>query len=207
MMRHAKLLAVVTTALLVGCWLGAAALSTSSAAGMSTRPERAGNAAPPMILRGSLIKPQPGTAKLGTLVKPSELGERVFVDGKVGFALGGVGQAQYPAETTDGGAVWKTFGPQLHVDAAQAPLSVGEIGVADAQTIFFYGGGQAVDATGDGGKHWWQTLTGGLSAAVVPFGGHLLWFTQETPGSQAVTWAYSSTDGGQIWHYTTAVGG
>ena len=135
----------------------------------------------------------------------------MFINGRVGFALGNVGQAQYPAKTTDGGAVWKTFGPALHVNAAQAPASVTQIGVANARTIYFYGSGQVVDATGDGGKHWWQALTEELSAAVVPgFGQHLLWFTQTAVGgnnANAVTRVYTSNDGGKVWHYTTALGG
>ena len=47
----------------------------------------------------------------------------MFTDGKHGFALA-EGQAQYPAATNDGGKTWKTNGPALHVNAAQAPLAV-----------------------------------------------------------------------------------
>ena len=135
----------------------------------------------------------------------------MFINKRVGFALGSVGEARYPAETTDGGAVWKTFGPALHLNAAQAPLSVTQIGVANAQTIYFFGSGQVVDATGDGGKHWWRAFTQELSVAVVPgFGRRLLWFTQTSVAgndANSVTWTYVSNDGGEIWHYTTALGG
>ena len=166
---------------------------------------------PPATITARLITRQPGTAKLGTAVPLSGLGQRVFINQRVGFALGDVGQAQYPAKTTDGGAVWKTFGPALHVNAAQAPLAVTEIGVANAHTIYFYGSGQVVDTTGDGGKHWWQAFTQDLSAAVVPeVSPRLLWFTQTTTGASAtnaVTWTYVSSNGGKVWHYTTALGG
>jgi hypothetical protein len=182
--------------LLAGCGLGTAAAAAPT---------------PPATITAQLIKVQPHTAKVGTTVPLSGLGQRVFINQRVGFALGSVGQAQYPAKTTDGGAVWKTFGPALHVNAAQAPLSVTEVGVANARTVYYFGSGQVVDTTGDGGKHWWRAFTQELSVAVVPgFGGRLVWFTQTSTGANgtnAVTWPYVSTNGGKVWHYTTALGG
>jgi hypothetical protein len=197
--------------LLAGAGLGTAVLGASSAATPSSPVATAAAPTPPATITAKLIKRRPNTAKVGTLVRPSGLGQRVFINARIGFALGSVGQAEYPAKTTDGGAVWKTFGPALHVNAAQAPLAVTQIGVANARTVYFFGSGQVVDATGDGGKHWWQALTQELSAAVVPgLGRHLLWFTQTAVGgndANAVTWVYTSTDGGQVWHYTTTLGG
>lgn len=211
MFRHPKAFAI-STALLGACWgLCTSALGAPSAAGFARAATNGGTPTPPATITASLIRRRPGTVRRGTLVKPSELGQRVYVNDKLGFALGSVGQAQYPAKTTDGGAIWKTFGPALHVDAAQAPLSVTQIGVANARTIYYYGSGQVVDATGDGGKHWWQAFTDELSAAVVPgFGRRLVWFTQTAVGSSgtnAVTWVYTSNNGGKVWHYTTALGG
>jgi hypothetical protein len=201
MYRRYRLLAGLATVALASCGVGLAFVGVGAAASPT----------PPATITARLITRQPGTAKLGTAVPLSGLGQRVFINKRVGFALGGVGQAQYPAKTTDGGAVWKTFGPALHVNAAQAPLAVTEIGVLNARTIYFYGDGQVVDSTGDGGKHWWQAFTQDLSAAVVPgFGGRLLWFTQTSVGANgtnAVTWTYVSSDGGKVWHYTTALGG
>lgn len=166
---------------------------------------------PPATIVAGLIARQPGTAKVGTQVASSGVGQRIFINRRVGFALGGLGQAQYPVRTTDGGVVWRTFGPALHVDAAQGPLAVTELGVASARTIYYYGAGNVVDITHDGGRHWWRAFTQELSVAVVPgFGRRLLWFTQSTlssSGEQAVTWTYVSTDGGRVWHYTTALGG
>jgi len=212
MSRHSKLVAGSAGLLFVSFGLAITTFGVSSAATPSARvATTSGSTTPPATITARLIQRRPRTARLGTLVKSSGLSERVFINGRVGFALASVGQAQYPAKTTDGGAVWKTFGPALHVNAAQAPLSVTQIGVANARTIYFYGSGQVVDATGDGGKHWWQAFTEELSAAVVPgFGHHLLWFTQTAVGgnnANAVTWAYTSSDGGKVWHYTTALGG
>jgi hypothetical protein len=201
MYRRYRLLTGLATVALAFVGVGVAFVGVGTAASPS----------PPATITARLITRQPGTAKLGTAVPLSGLGQRVFINKRVGFALGGVGQAQYPAKTTDGGAVWKTFGPALHVNAAQAPLAVTEIGVLNARTIYFYGSGQVVDSTGDGGKHWWRALTQELSAAVVPgFGGRLLWFTQTSAGANgtnAVTWTYVSSNGGKVWHYTTALGG
>jgi hypothetical protein len=211
MSRHSRLLARCATLLLAGFTVNAVALSVPSVA--TPLAHVATTSATPMApatITARLITRRPGTAKPGTVVPPSGLGQRVFINNEVGFALASLDQAQYPAKTTDGGAVWKTFGPALHLDAAQAPLAVTEIGVANARTIYFYGSGQVVDATGDGGRHWWQAFTQELSAAVAPgFGGRLVWFTQTATGagSNAVTWVYASTNGGKVWHYTTALGG
>jgi hypothetical protein len=166
---------------------------------------------PPATLTAALITHEPNTVRSGTPVSPANLGQRVFVNSKDGFALGAVGEAQYPAETTNGGASWRTFGPALHENAAQAPLSVTEIGALNKRTVYFFGAGQVVDVTSDGGKQWWRALTQELSLAVVPgFGSRLVWITQETvPNSTttAVTWPYVTSDGGKVWHYTTALGG
>lgn len=211
MFRHMKVFASATVPLGACLGLCTAALGATSTTGFARAATNAANSTPPATITASRIRRRPRTARRGTLVKPSQLGQRVYVNNKLGFALGSVGQAQYPAKTTDGGAIWRTFGPALHVDAAQAPLSVTQIGVANARTIYFYGSGQVVDATGDGGRHWWRAFTDELSAAVVPgFGRRLVWFTQTTVGSnssKAVTWVYTSTNGGKVWHYTTALGG
>ncbi len=164
---------------------------------------------PPKKLVGAMITRPPRTLKPGTAVKASSLGQRVYVNGHDGFALAAVGDAQYPAKTTDGGTSWSTFGPALHVNALQAPLSVTNVGAANAHTVYYYGSGQAVDVTSDGGKTWWRTLCPELSLAVVPgASGRLVWVTQDSPtGGAALTWPYESSDGGRVWHYTTALGG
>jgi hypothetical protein len=122
---------------------GVSAAATGSAAAAS---------APPKTVTASVITRRTGTLAPGTKVKSSNLGQRVFTDAKHGFALASVGSAQYPAATTDGGTIWKTDGPALHIDAAQAPLSVLDIGAASPKTVFAFGGGQVVDTAGAAGS-------------------------------------------------------
>jgi hypothetical protein len=172
----------------------------------------AGAPKPPKTVTASAIKRQPGTLKPGTAVSSSSVGTRTFVNADDGFALASTTDAQYPAATTDGGKTWSTDGPALHVNAAQAPLSVHWVGAANVRTVFAYGGGQAVDVTSDGGKHWWRALLGDSVDAVVPGAGKRLdAFVQAATGtgsSKVVDWTYVSTDGGRHWHYTTGfVGG
>jgi hypothetical protein len=183
-----------------------AAVVTASASPLYAQ---AASSKPPKKLTAARIKRVPGTVAPGKLVHRSNLGQRVFVNAHDGFALAAVREAQYPAQTTDGGATWKTFGPALHVNAAQAPLAVTSVGASNAHTVYFYGAGQAIDVTSDGGKTWWRTLCPELSLAVVPgVSGRLVWITQNAPtGGAALTWPYESSDGGRVWHYTTALGG
>jgi photosystem II stability/assembly factor-like uncharacterized protein len=131
----------------------------------------------------------------------------VFPDARHGFALASVGQAQYPAATSNGGRTWKTDGPALHLNAAQAPFVVLEIGAAGRRTVFAYGSGQVIDTTSDGGKHWYRALFNGLPMAVVRNAfGHLVAFVDGQTGGGA-TWQYVSKDGGKTWHHNTTVGG
>jgi hypothetical protein len=196
--------------LLLAALLAAALTVAATSFGAYAAPTgRAAKVSAPKTLTGSKITRPARTLNPGTAVKASSLGQRVYVNGHEGFALAAVGDAQYPAETTDGGASWSTFGPALHVNALQAPLSVTDVGAANAHTVYYYGSGQAVDVTSDGGKTWWRTLCPELSLAVVPgASGRLVWITQDSPtGGAALTWPYESSDGGRVWHYTTALGG
>jgi hypothetical protein len=183
---------------------GAMALTSiaSSSAALSV-------SAPPRVI-ASLIKAPPGTVKPGTRVNPVTLGVRVFPTARVGFALASLPEAQYPARTTDGGRTWRTDGPALHLNAAQAPLAVTEIGASGRRTAFAYGGGQVVDVTSDGGRHWYRALFEGEAMAVVRgIGGHLVAFVDGAiaPSSSPEIWQYVSRDGGRTWRYTTALGG
>jgi hypothetical protein len=186
---------ITAAALLLGTASLVAALAASSTAATT---------AVPNTVTGKLIKPAHGTLAQGTVVHSSALGQRVFTTAGNGFALANVGGAQYPAATTDGGAVWKTDGPALHLDAAQGPLAVVSVGAASRRTIYAFGTGSAVDVTSDGGKHWYQALFQGESMAVVPgISGHLVAFVD---GNNA-TWQYVSKNGGRTWAYDPAVGG
>jgi hypothetical protein len=192
--------------------LGAAALG-SSAVGVSAAAPRpvATAATPPKTVAAMRITRRSGTLAPGTKVGSADLGHRCFVDAKHGFALASVGQAQYPAATKNGGKTWKTDGPALHIDAAQAPLSVTDIGAATQKTVFAYGSGQVIDTTSDGGKNWYGALFDGLVMAVVSGpGGHLVAFVDGSSsgtGEGGVTWQYVSKNGGRSWRYDTAIGG
>jgi hypothetical protein len=155
-----------------------------------------------------LITRPTGTLASGSTVSASSLGERVFLTASHGYTLASVGQAQYPAGTTNGGHTWKTIGPALHLNAAQAPLSVTSLGAASTKTIFAYGGGQVIDTTSDAGKHWYRALFQGLVMSVVRNGlGHLVAYVDVGTGSTGPTWQYVSKNGGKSWHYDTTVGG
>lgn len=206
---------VRTTAFAAGAAVTAAvAATTLGAAAAAGRGARAAVAmptpTPPAKVTGRLIRRQRGTAPAGRRVPAAGVGQRVFVNARDGFALGGIGEAQYPAATTDGGATWKTTGPALHVNAAQGPLAVTTVGVVSRRTYFYYGAGTVVDSTGDGGKHWWRAFLGDDVLAVVPgAGGGLVAIAQKALGAntnKAVTWVYVSKDGGQVWRYDANLG-
>jgi photosystem II stability/assembly factor-like uncharacterized protein len=192
---------IVTAALVLSAAVPGWAIAGAFAA---TRPQK--------TVRGSRIARPHGTLAPGSTVGSAKLvGLRVFTDAKHGFALADVGSAQYPAATVDGGRTWKTDGPALHLSAAQAPLAVVDIGAAGRKTVFAWGTGQVIDATRDGGRHWYRALFQGLPVAVVRNPrGHLVAFVDGPAGgngSRGVTWQYVSRDGGRSWHYTTTVGG
>ncbi len=169
-------------------------------------------ATPPASVTATPIARTPNTRRPGTLVRQSQLGHRVFVDAQHGFALASLTQAQYPAATQDGGRTWRIDGPALHVNAAQAPLVVLDVGAASKRTFFAFGGpggGQAVDVTSDGGKHWWRAILGEVVLAVVAAeDGKLFAVAQGASGSSgaAVNWVYVSSDGGRHWRYDNRLG-
>jgi hypothetical protein len=187
----------------------ALALGSLGLGGVLVRAATAAAPAPQKTVTGSLIKRRPDTLAPGAKVSSAKLGQRVFVNASDGFALASVGQAQYPAATTNGGKTWKTDGPALHINAAQAPLAVTSIGASSRSTAFAYGSGQVIDTTSDGGKKWYGALFNGTAMAVVPGpSGHLVAFIDESSGSTAgVTYQYVSKNGGRSWSYDTSVGG
>lgn len=199
-MPHLRFPGIAALALALGAIASGVALAAVSPA--AARPADAATA-PQRTVSGSLIRRPAHTVAPGTKVNQSHLGERVFVNANDGFALAAVGQAQYPAATTNGGKAWKTDGPALHIDALQAPLGVTSIGALNRRTAYAYGSGQVVDTTSDGGKKWYGALFNGVVMAVVPGpSGHLVAFID----GPAVTWQYVSKNGGRSWRYTTAQG-
>lgn len=166
-------------------------------------------AGPQQTVTATVITRQAHTLAPGTKVSGSKIfGQRVFVDASHGFALVDTGQAQYPAATTDGGKTWKTDGPALHLDAAQAPLAVVDIGAAGRNTVFAWGTGQVIDATSDGGKHWYRATFLGLPVAVVKNPqGHLVAFVDGDTGASASPLQYVSKNGGKTWRVDNSIGG
>jgi hypothetical protein len=99
---------------------------------------------------------------------------------------------------------WKTASPALHLDAAQAPLSVTQIGARSPKVAYAFGSGQVADVTSDGGKHWYRALFNGTDMAVVPgFGSkQLLTFVDagsSSSGPSGPVWQYASSNGGKTW--------
>jgi hypothetical protein len=136
----------------------------------------------------------------GDIVSASQLGRRVFVDSRHGFTLANSDEAQYPAASTDGGHIWRISGPALHVNAAQGPLVVNEVGALSRRIYFAAGGGEVVDATPDGGHHWYRAFFPGGLIGVVPSGNRLIAIVASEDQGPS-TLVYVSTNGGRRWHY------
>jgi photosystem II stability/assembly factor-like uncharacterized protein len=66
--------------------------------------------------------------------------------------------------------------------------------------VFAWGGGQVIDATNDGGKHWYSALftTGSPVAVVRDIQGHITAFVGSPSGGSPSR--YVSKDGGRTWH-------
>jgi hypothetical protein len=195
-------LARLATVVLATIVLGAAGATTAS--GRSARAAMTSEfPSPARTITARPIARVPGTLRPDSAVGARELGHRVFVDPLHGFALASIGQAQYPAATDDAGKTWRVSGPALHLDAAQGPLAVCEVGAVNQRIYFADGCGEVVDTTNDGGKHWWRSSFGGGSLAVVDNGGRLVAFIEAVSdrSSTAVTWVYVSSDGGRHWRY------
>jgi hypothetical protein len=187
---------LVAAFVVVGVVLALGSIGVSAAATRATAAAK-----PPKTVTATLITRRKGTLATGTSVRAAAVsGQRVFTDAKHGFALASVGSAQYAVATADGGKTWKTYGPALHLNAAQAPLSVSFIGAVSRKTVFAWGGGQVIDATSDGGKHWYSALfvTGSPVAVVRDIQRHITAFVGSPSGGS--TSRYVSKDGGRTWH-------
>ena len=202
--RLAALIAMVSVA---GC---------AASAGTSSRPPAAARSAhvPSQrrtVVAVSITSGAFRTIKPGTPVDSKQLANRVFADARHGFALfdNRAGET-FPATTTDGGRVWRVAGPVLHAPAAQGALAVTQVGTAGPGRYMAFGDGSVVDVTNDGGKHWWRAALGDEVPAVIASGGELIAFAQEQEPTareplHAVVRAYRSTDGGRVWHATSAL--
>jgi hypothetical protein len=194
--------------------LAASALGGTLASSLvpASAAKRVSAARPTLRYTARRLRPRPGAVAYGTTISSSRLfTTRVFANGSVGFGLANDWQAQYPVLSTNGGRTWKIDGPQVHVDAADAPAAVGSVGVVGTRTYFAYGS-SAIDVTTDGGHTWWQTFVGELVVAVVPGPHHeLIAYVQQSLSTRnlnpVVTWQYVSRDGGRHWRYSTSLGG
>jgi hypothetical protein len=130
-------------------------------------------------------------------------GTRILIGATAGWKLASTKQAQYAAVTTDGGKTWRIASPALHIDAADAPQSVTQIGARSAKVAYAFGGGQVADVTSNGGKTWYSALFQGTVTAVVPgFGSELLAYVAGF-GSSSAPSQYVSKNGGKTWKLTT----
>jgi hypothetical protein len=178
--------------------VGVCGVSTGAAAAV---------AKPPRTVTATRITRRPGTLASGKRVRSADIaGQRVFLSAKYGFALASVASADYSVATTNGGRTWRTDGPALHLDAAQAPLAVEFLGAVDRRILFVWGGGQVIDTTSDGGRTWYSALfTDGSPVAVARgLGSHLVAFVGSFTGASVSQ--YVSKDGGRTWQYQTTVG-
>lgn len=185
---------------------GTAAIGCIGAAASGAAVRHAAAVTPPKVVRAARITRPAGTLAPGTVVQGRRVtGQRVFTDAHHGVALATVGSADYAVATSNGGRTWKTAGPALHLAAAQAPLAVAFIGAVNRKTVFAWGGGQVVDTTPDGGKHWYRTLFEvGVPVGVVRgFSGRLIAFVGSSRSTGA--WQYVSKDGGRTWHLQAKV--
>ncbi len=202
--RWLRLVTTISAVLALTATCGAAAAGAVTVSPLPPAP--IGVISPPTVTATPIAR-VPNTLRPGRIVRSSTLGHRVFVDNTHGFALANVSDAQYPASTVNGGRTWRVNGPALHLNAAQAPLVVCEVGALDRRNYWADGcGGQVVDTTNDGGKHWWRSLFEGGVLSVVSSGGRLLVFLESfTPNGTATIQVYASTDNGKTWRFESGL--
>jgi hypothetical protein len=173
----------------------------------------AATSGPAKTIHAQKLAVRPETLPVGTRLPGSRIGISTYIGASFGVALGAGSQAQYPVQTGNGGRTWRTDGPALHIDAANAPFSVSTVSAATKKLQYAYGSGQVVDVTSGGGPTWRSALFDGVVMAVVPAAGRkntLIAFVDEATGSnqaKATTYQYVTRDGGRTWHLSTALGG
>jgi hypothetical protein len=166
---------------------------------------------PPAIrrIKSARLRPSGGKPRPGAAVDAKRVGERIFSNGRLGFALGWVGSTLVPVATHDGGSVWRIDGPGLYREAADAPAVVNNVGLVVPRMFYAYGP-SVIDVTPNGGRVWWQAFFDGFVVAVVP-GSHvdLVAYVQpfQSRANPRTTFQYVTRDGGRQWQYTTALAG
>jgi len=140
----------------------------------------------------------PPFLRLGTIVSSSGLGNRVFVNQSHGFSLWTSRDGTtYPGCTGNGGRVWVICGPHLHVEAANAPNVVTQVGAQRAE-YFAYGGPNGAESivVSTSQSKWYRAYMPG-----VPYGvsasenGELFAFV--VAGKSTTEW--TSSNGGRTW--------
>src|ERR1700744_2742249 len=142
---------------------GAAALAATAvvAVGGATAASRK----PAKTVKGTVFA-RSGSITPGTKVPGG--GKRLLVGRKAGWTLVARSSGQYAAKTTDGGQTWRIASPALHINAADAPQSVTQIGALSAKVAYAFGAGQVADVTANGGTTWYQAVFQGTVTAIVP---------------------------------------
>ena len=147
----------------------------------------------------------------GTLIPSKDLfqvtlgqGQEVFLDHLRGYGLAFIQSQTYPVVTVDGGTSWRVDGPIFYVAAANGPAFVDEISAAAPQTVFVWGQytGDVVQATTDGGAHWWAAHLGPGVLSMGDSGHDHLWAVVADPTARFFT----STDGGRMWLSSDTIG-
>jgi hypothetical protein len=200
------------SAAVVAVALSAIIVGIASASGRT--PAVAASSPPATVTATALPKSSsPPFKPVGTIVSAASVGNssnlgpvpRVFVGSQDGVSMGtsrSLGGVTYPVATVNGGKTWRIDGPELHVQAANAPNVVTQVGAASPATYFIYGGpmgANSVNVTTNGGKQWYRAYLGGVVDAVAATNSEDLYAFIGAPG------AYYSNNGGRTWHYNTSL--
>jgi hypothetical protein len=194
----------------VAALTAAAAFAPASASASQSRRESIVTH-PPKLIIARRMGARPGMTNLqaGTSVPSGQVRARSFANNRDGFGLGGPLGSAYPVRTTDGGAAWTIDGPVFETATADGAEAVSYTGTAGKEIEFAYGS-SAVDVTLNAGKTWWQAFVGELVLDVTYQGSRLYAIVQQqttSQGATAVTWVYTSSDGGRHWEYDDHLGG
>lgn len=155
-------------------------------------------AASPRTITASVV-PANGKpyARPGTFVGQSGLSNRAYVSRTRGFALWTGRGVTYPACTTKTGRSWFICGPHLHVNAADAPDVVTQVG-AHGHEYFTYGGPGGAESivVSTNERTWHRAYMPGVPEAVsADASGKLFAFV--VAGGSLSKW--TSNNGGRTW--------
>jgi len=141
----------------------------------------------------------------GRVVSDTTLTNRVYVNRLDGFSLSSQPNAQYGACTTDAGHTWRICTPVLHVNAANAPNVVTQIG-ADHRTYWVYGGpggGPSIVVSNDAGRTWYRAYMPGMPMAITQSNTGVVRQLVAFVATGRTPLVYTSSDGGHTWKYTS----